>query len=346
MDIYQRIDSFGFLGDHLRRFHENSNEPDILSLVQAARLAYAENPWFTPENIRIALNNLGEALNSEKLSSWISGYHEKFEKPLLQKTIGVVMAGNIPAVGFHDFMCVLIAGHKIKARLSATDARLLPAMADILTGYLPEWKEKITFTSGRLENFDAIIATGSDNTSRYFEYYFGKYPHIIRKNRNSIAIITGDESALDLQKLADDIMLFFGMGCRSISKVYVPEGYDFTFLVGALQKYEQYANHNKYRNNYDYFKSIFMVNQVPVIDTGCLLLKEDQSVTSRIAVLHYERYANISDVLAAVKINRKMIQCIVSKSPLPFRYAFPGNAQHPDLWDYADEVDTLGFLLS
>jgi hypothetical protein len=346
MDIYQRIDSFGFLGDHLRRYHENSNEPDILSLIEAARLAYAENTWFTPENIRIALNNLGEELNSENLTAWISGYHHQFQKPFIQKTIGVVMAGNIPAVGFHDFMCVLVAGHKIKARLSTTDARLLPAMAEILTGHMPEWKEQIIFTTGKLEHFDAIIATGSDNTSRYFEYYFGKYPHIIRKNRNSIAIITGDESKSDLEKLADDIMHFFGMGCRSVSKVYVPEGYDFSLLVSALEKYEQCGNHNKYRNNYDYCKSIFMVNQVPVIDTGFLLFKEDQSVRSRIAVLHYERYSRISDVLAAVKINRNMIQCIVSKSPLPLKYTLPGNAQHPELWDYADEVDTLGFLLS
>ena len=346
MNLSDRIKSFELLGNLLRRYHEDSSEKEILPFIAAARIGHSENQWFTPYNVRMALNNIGEALHAEHLSKWLSPYRQKLVIPFEQKTIGVVMAGNIPAVGFHDFLCVLIAGHRLKARLSSSDARLLPAMAEFLSNYLPEWNEKITFVSGKLDHFDAIIATGSNNTSRYFDYYFGKYPHIIRKNRNSIAIITGDENGEELEKLADDIMLFFGMGCRSISKVYVPLGYDFTDLINALRKYEQYSNHNKYRNNYDYARSIFMMNQIPVIDPGFLLIKEDQSVTSRIAVLHYEEYTDIPDVLNSINLNREAIQCVVCHRSIAPDVIPPGNAQKPALWEYADEVDTLDFLLS
>lgn len=346
MNLNDRIKSFELLGNHLRRYHEDLSEKEILPFIAAARIGHSENQWFTPYNIRMALNNIGEALNAENLSVWLSAYRQKLGNPVEQKTIGVVMAGNIPAVGFHDFLCVLIAGHKLKARVSSSDARLLPSMAEFLSNYLPEWNEYITFVSGKLDQFDAIIATGSNNTSRYFNYYFGKYPHIIRKNRNSIAIITGDENGEELEKLADDIMLFFGMGCRSISKVYVPFGYDFTDMISALRKYEQYSNHNKYRNNYDYARSIFMMNQLPVIDPGFLLIKEDQSFTSRIAVLHYEQYAYISGVLNELNLVREAIQCIVCHRSIAAYVIPPGSAQKPALWDYADEVDTLDFLLS
>lgn len=346
MNLNDRIKSFELLGNLLRRYHEDSSEKEIQPFIAAARIAHSENQWFTPYNIRIALNNLGEALHTEHLSTWLSPYRQKLINPFEQKTIGVVMAGNIPAVGFHDFLCVLIAGHRLKARVSSSDARLLPAMADFLSTCLPEWHENITFVSGKLENFDAIIATGSNNTSRYFDYYFGKYPHIIRKNRNSIAIITGDENGEELEKLADDIMFFFGMGCRSISKLYVPTGYDFTKMISALRKYEPYSNHNKYRNNYDYARSIFMMNQLPVIDTGFLLIKEDQSVTSRIAVLNYEKYVEIPDVLNAINLNREAIQCVVCHRSVAPDVIPPGSAQKPAFWEYADEVDTLDFLLS
>ena len=230
MNLADRIKSFELLGDRLRRYHENSSDPEILPLVVAAKSATSENQWFTPEFIRIALNNLGVALQPENLNKWISPYTKKIERIGTQKTVGVVMAGNIPAVGFHDFLCVLIAGHKLIGRLSSADLRLIPAMAAVLIDFLPEWQNYINFTSGRLSEFDAIIATGNDNTSRYFNFYFGKYPNIIRKNRNSIAVLNGKETDEILQKLADDIMLFFGMGCRSISKIFVPEGYNFSGL--------------------------------------------------------------------------------------------------------------------
>ncbi len=346
MTIDKRIESFAYLGELLRRYQEDSTEPDLAPIVLAARQANEGNKWFTPENIRLALNSIGEALQYKQLANWISRYGNHFSKQMTPKTIGVVMAGNIPAVGFHDFLCVLMSGHKLIARLSSSDLRLIPAMAEILTGYLPEWHQMITFTSGRLERFDSIIATGSDNTSRYFEYYFGKYPNIIRKNRNSVAIVRGDESQEVLMKLADDIMLYFGMGCRSVSKIWIPEGYDFTALVKSIGKYAYYANHNKYRNNYDYSSSIFMVNQERVIDTGFLLLKEDPALNSRISVLNYEYYSSIDNVINVLKAMKNLIQCIVCNSMLTVPVVVPGMVQHPALWDYADEVDTLDFLLS
>ena len=346
MNLQKRVESFEHLGNLLRSFHEAPNDPEKVLLAEAVRLAYAENQWFTPENIRIALNSLGEALQPENLSEWLFPYLHRLHNTLIHKTVGVVMAGNIPAVGFHDFLCVLISGHKLKARLSSSDHRLIPVMADILIRYLPEWQEMITFTRDRLEQFDVIIATGSDNTSRYFEYYFGKYPHIIRKNRNSVAIIRGDETEDDLRKLAGDIMLYFGMGCRSVSKIWVPRQYDFTALISALKRYDAYANHNKYRNNYDYSKSIFMVNQIPVIDTGCMLLKEDPAINSRISVLNYEYYNRVEDVLSILENISDSIQCIISAHKVSCHTILPGMAQNPALWDYADDIDTLDFLLS
>jgi hypothetical protein len=334
------------LGEKLGRYHENSTDPVVKPLVEASNIAFQRNPWFTPEHIRMALNNLGKVLTKENLSIWLSGYASGIEGLTTQKRIGVVMAGNIPAVGFHDFLCVLLSGHKLLAKLSSSDDQLLPAMAEILTKDLPEWKEYISFTSGKLEKFDAIIATGSTNTSRYFEFYFGKYPHVIRRSRNSIAVLSGNETQHDLQNLANDIMLFFGMGCRSISKLYVPTGYDFSNLFIALNKYEYFANHHKYRNNYDYCKSVFMVSQVPFIDTGYLLLTEDEAVASRIAVLHYEFYDTPEAVDLKIRGKLELIQCVISNLSLTFRTLHPGGGQIPALWDYADQTDTMEFLIS
>ncbi|MEI7895559.1 MAG: acyl-CoA reductase [bacterium] len=346
MNLDSRIQSFEMLGEKLRRYREDVDDPGMASLTEAARQAFMRNPWFTPELIRIALNNLGKALESENLDRWLAPYKTRIEGLTGQKTIGVVMAGNIPAVGFHDFLCVLMAGHKIIAKLSASDDQLLPAMAGILTDFMPGWQEMISFTSGKLENFDAIIATGSTNTSRYFEFYFGKYPHIIRKSRNSIAVLSGKENPQELQLVADDIMLFFGMGCRSISKIFVPSGYDFSTLIQALGRYAGYEHHNKYRNNYDYVKSIFLVGQVPFTDTGFLILKEDPSIHSRIAVLHYEYYSTPAEVVRSLRENEESIQCITSTMELPVDYLGPGKGQNPALWDYADRTDTMDFLLS
>ncbi len=346
MDLTDRIKSFELLGDRLCRYHEQSGQEGFTPLLEAATDASAANRWFTPELITVALNNLGKMLTGDNLNRWLSVYEDRLKRAAGQKTIGVVMAGNIPAVGFHDFLCVLISGHKLVAKLSSSDDKLLPAMASVLIDHDKDWQDVIRFTSGRLENFDAIIATGNSNTSKYFEFYFGKYPHIIRRNRNSIAVINGNESNIELQHLAGDIMLFFGMGCRSISKICVPAGYDFSPLIKSLGKYEDYANHNKYRNNYDYYKSIFMVSQVPFIDTGFLLLKEDAAIASRIAVLHYQYYDHPDDIVQGIRQSSEEIQCVISNTILPVETKLPGEGQIPALWDYADHIDTMEFLLS
>lgn len=346
MTLADRIRSFEILGEKLRRYQENSTEADLASLVAASRKSSMSNPWFTPAFISLALNNLGKLLTLENLNRWVSVYTTKLEREAAPGKIGVVMAGNIPAVGFHDFLCVLITGNTLVAKLSSSDEHLLPAMAGILSEQIPEWKDSIFFTSGKLGEFDAIIATGSTNTSRYFEYYFGKYPHIIRKSRNSIAVLNGTENESDLQNLADDIMLFFGMGCRSISKIYVPSGYDFSRLFKALDKYGSYIHHHKYCNNYEYGKSIFMVGQIPFTDTGYLLLKEDKSISSRIAVLHYEYYENQTDVVESIQQAGDSVQCVISNIILPINTLHPGEGQTPALWDYADQTDTMEFLLS
>ncbi|MFZ4522914.1 MAG: hypothetical protein ACOYNC_14490 [Bacteroidales bacterium] len=346
MVLSERIRSFEILGDRLRRYHELSNEMEIQPLVRAAGMAFSSNPWFTPEHIRIALNNLGRSLTAENLDKWLAPYIDNLDALKNSRKVGVVMAGNIPAVGFHDFLCVLISGHTLIAKLSSSDNHLLPAMAEIMIEHHSGWKDKIFFTTGRLEQFDAIIATGSSNTSRYFEHYFGRHPHIIRKTRHSIAVLNGDESSGELENLSDDIMLYFGMGCRSISKIHVPAGYDFTALVKALSKYDDFINHNKYFNNYQYNKSIFMVGQVPFIDTGFLLLKEDVELASRIALLNYEFYSTPEEIDESVKRYGDTLQCAVSKMPLSIKSLRPGEGQNPALWDYADHIDTLEFLLS
>jgi len=256
-----------------------------------------------------------------------------------------VMAGNIPLVGFHDFLCVLASGNKLIARLSSDDNKILPAIASVITSLDPGLIDHISFTEEILKDFDAVIATGSNNTARYFEYYFGKYPHIIRKNRNSLAVLNGNEDEDTLEKLADDIMLYFGLGCRNISKIYVPRGYNFDRLFDALLKYSFAADHNKFRNNYEYQKSIMIINSIPHADNGFLLLKESASVISPLAILHYEYYQDTVTLNDHLSFLQNDIQCIISdddhiKGRIPI-----GAGQHPDLWDYADGVDTMRFLL-
>jgi hypothetical protein len=346
MKLCDRFASLERLGEKLRRFNENSRDAELLPLCEAATLASRRNAWFTPEILCTAINNLGAVLNAESLKHWMAPYEKRLENMEICRTVGVVMAGNIPAVGFHDFLCVLVSGHKLLAKLSASDDLILPAIASLLISHLPEWSEFISFSSGKLERFDAIIATGSTNTSRYFDFYFGSVPNIIRRSRNSIAILNGQETEEDLVGLADDIMLYFGMGCRNISKVYVPAGYDFTRLIKALEKYKHYAHHHKYRNNYDYNRSIYMVSQLPFIDTGFLLLTEEKPIASRIAMLNYEFYADLDAVIQKAGEAAELLQCVVSNIKLPLGTIQPGEAQRPALSEYADHVDTLEFLIS
>ncbi len=349
MTLDQRIDAFSCLGDILKNpnpemFPALKNE--LFKLNELIGSINNFNPWFTAENVSFSLKSVAGYLEKEKLKKWISGYnHEKFF-PQEQKTIGVVMAGNIPLVGFHDFLSIMISGHKILIKLSLNDNKLLPLICETLYKIDVEFSNLISFTDVHLKNFDAIIATGSNNTSHYFEYYFGKYPHIIRKNRNGIAILTGDEDDFSLKQLGHDIFQYFGLGCRSISKLFIPEGYSFEKFFTNLEQYSYVKEHHKYKNNYDYNKAIFIINNIVHQDNGFLLLKEDKAISSPVSVLFYEYYSDSEKLNRELDAQKEKIQCIVSgneqiKNRTPF-----GKAQMPDLWDYSDNTDTLKFLIN
>ncbi len=348
MLLQERLNAFARLGSFLRAFatagKSDNKEIDTI-LNHAIEEAEIINPWFTEKNIRMALSSLGRQLEEQNLHRWTASYSFPDYDEQKQATIGVVTAGNIPLVGFHDFLCVLVSGHRFLGKLSSRDDKLLRALASILVSIEPRFAEKIEFTDEFLRDYHGIIATGNNNSARYFDYYFRNVPHIIRKNRNGIAVLTGNETKETLKRLSLDIFSYFGLGCRSVSKLYVPEGYDFSAFFEACQEWNEVIFHHHYANNYEYNKAVFLVNKIPHLDNGFLLVKEDSALASPVAVLYYEFYRD------PARLNEKLIditdqiQCIVSdtwdKSPsVPF-----GKAQDPELWDYADGIDTLQFLL-
>lgn len=304
------------------------------------------NPWFTMKNVDYAVDSIAYMLQKDKLEKWLSKYHEDLQKHHKPKTIGLVMAGNIPMVGFHDYLCTLITGNIALAKLSSQDHKLIPALHDILSTIAPIFKEKAVFTKERIKGADAFIATGSNNTSRYFAYYFGKYPHIIRKNRTSTAVLTGAETQEELEAITDDIFMYFGLGCRNVTKIFIPKNFDFEPLFQAFKKYKEIIQHNKYANNYEYYKSIFLVNKERHLDNGFVLLKEMQGFSSPVSTVYYEYYQDINEVNTILQNHKENIQCIVSSNGKIKNAIPPGKSQQPELWDYADGVDTVEFLLS
>jgi hypothetical protein len=345
MDLQERIKSFAHLGEILRDSLNDSYVTDIGTSHDRSLLntlidtQHKHNPWFTPENVRRSVSAIAEELTLENLIRWTEAYPELREKRNPLK-VGVIMAGNIPLAGFHDFLSVLITGNNLIAKTSSKDYELIPYISDTLCSVDPRFRNRIEFTEGTLTNFNVAIATGSDNSSRYFDYYFGKYPHIIRKNRNSIAILEGDETNEELEALGTDIFSYFGLGCRNVSKVYFPKGYDLTKLCGCWSNFRGVITHSKYANNYDFNKAVYLVNKETFYDSGFLLLKEDNRISSPVSVLYYEYYESQDAVEQQTELLKKKIQCVVGKHNIPF-----GKAQRPHLWDYADGIDTLGFLL-
>jgi hypothetical protein len=343
VSIEKRIDAFGQLGQIMSSFKSGKSRENS-SLNNVIKESNSFNPWFTKENVRNAIINIGGTLTPEKLKVWAEKYLERLHHSP-GKRVGVVMAGNIPLVGFHDFLCVILSGNKIIARLSSDDNKLLPEIAAILIDIDPAFKDQISFTEHKLENFEAVIATGSNNSSRYFEYYFRNVPHIIRKSRNGIAVLIGDENDEDLKLLGEDIFLYFGMGCRSVAKIFVPKYFSFNKMFESFREFKSMADHPKYINNYEYYKSIFLINGHNHFDNGFLLLKEDITYSSPPAVLYFEEYENLQNLNYHLLTDHDQIQCIVSRSQeingaIPF-----GCAQKPELWDYADGIDTMEFLL-
>ncbi|MBS1529602.1 MAG: acyl-CoA reductase [Bacteroidetes bacterium] len=302
------------------------------------------NAWFTPDNVEHAVQSIGRMLNRNDLQTWLSKYPIE---PHEAKNIGLVLAGNIPLVGFHDVLSVLVSGNIALIKASSQDSRLVMQVLKRLVAIEPAFAERFKFT-GRLENFDAVIATGSNNTSRYFEYYFGKVPHIIRKNRNSIAVLTGKETDEQLKALGHDIFDYFGLGCRNVSKLFVPKGYNFEPFFEAIESYKNVIHHHKYNNNYDYNKSLYLVNRDKHLDNGFLLLKEDKGMTSPLAVLFYEYYESIDSLSDLLENEKGNIQCVVTAAAATATTASAivgfGQSQQPALWDYADGVDTMDFL--
>lgn len=299
--------------------------------------AEQENSWFTPEFINLSIQNIARSfLDENALKDWSSKYniHDENTRP---KKIGIVMAGNIPLVGFHDWLCVFNSGHFAYIKPSSKDKVLIRHLLEKVNEWDEGYRDR-NVIADMLKNCDAYIATGSNNTSRYFEHYFGKYPNIIRKNRTSIGILSGKENLSDLEKLADDVFQYFGLGCRNITKIYVPAGYDFVPLLTAFKKYNYLADHHKYKNNYDYNLALHLLNKKEYMTNGSVLLVEDNSFFSPISQLNFEYYKNWEDIAPVIEQSEET-QCIIGEGYMPF-----GQAQCPRISDYADKVDTLDFL--
>lgn len=317
-----------------------SPDEDFTDIIFSAR---NNNAWFTEQEVKRSLNALSQMLSEENLRNWFNEIHITD----VPKKVGLILAGNIPLVGFQDVIAVLATGNIALIKLSSSDDKLLPAVLNQLCKIEPDLKQQIAYVE-RLKDFEAVIATGSNNTSRYFDYYFGKVPNIIRKNRTSVAVLTGKESKEDIAKLGHDLFDYFGLGCRNVSKIYFPEGYDVKNFFEPLEQYNDIINHFKYNNNYDYNKSIYLVNSAKHFDNGFLLLKEDTGSSSPLAVLYYESYSNLKDVETALNNNQENLQCIVANTHLQIDTSILGfgESQHPRLWDYADNVNTIAFLNS
>ena len=349
MTLAERKSAFIKLGKFLSQFttknnlqKDNIQGNDIFfeELVQLIKLSQSHNGWFTPNQVYFAIESWAEALTEDNLNKWLAAYELENVKP---KTVGLILAGNIPLVGFHDFLSVLIIGHNVLVKTSSNDQKLLPFLAKYLISVEPKFADRVTFTDGKLEGFDAVIATGSNNTARYFEYYFKDVPAIIRKNRNSVAVLTGNESKEELIALGEDIFRYFGLGCRNVSKLFVPKGYDFTAFFEAMYEYSDVIHYEKYANNYDYNKAVFLMSEFKILDNGFLTIKEDKSYSSPISSVFYEYYENTKELQERFDAQNEQIQCVVgthvNDNYLPF-----GQTQKPQLWDYADNVDSILFL--
>ncbi len=335
MDKGQRIEAFTQLGVHLGKKNAHL---DAVFLS-----AKGKNPWFTSESINKALEGILLFLRPEALQTWSANIPNHNLEP---KQIGIVMAGNLPMVGFHDLLAVLITGNKAKIKLSSQDSVLLPFLINTLTSIQPAFETQVEIQE-QLKDFDAVIATGSDNTARYFDHYFGKYPNIIRKNRTSVGVVTGSETKEELGAFGNDIYDYFGLGCRNISKIYFPKGYDIPSFIDQLAPFKDVIHHNKYCNNYEYQKSIYLVNKVSHLDNGFTLFKEEtEHLVSPLSVLFYEFYSDIPTLQKTLAAHKEKIQCIACQTDLGSNAIAPGSTQCPSLDDYADNINTLEFLLN
>ena len=351
MNLKNRIEAFVELGDFLKQFADSKtkkithrlNSEFYQDFENLLKKVSAENLWFTSTNVRSSIKGVCHFLKEPDINEWLHSYKVSNKSSGIK--VAVVMAGNIPMVGFHDMMCVLMCGHTFIGKLSSKDNQLLDFVAKLLIYINPEFEELIIFESGQLRSnvgFDAVLATGSNNSARYFNAYFSKYPNIIRKNRNSVAVISGNESSDQLQALGKDIFIYFGLGCRNVSKLYLPVGYDVTNLFQHWQSYKSIIDHSKYTNNYDYQRSLLLMNKISHFDNGFVLLQENEGIASPVGIVYYEFYYELKYIEQKLNSESESIQCIVGSD---LNHAIPfGKAQEPQLWDYADDVDTMLFL--
>lgn len=350
MNSRDKIKAFQQLGQFMGQTQKREDTPalkgindyfyeDFKQIIQEAEL---HNPWFTRANIHYALHTWSDALQIAPLEKWLRNY-EPLQRDSPQK-VAVIMAGNIPLVGFHDFMAVLLSGHKVLVKPSSDDDKLLPFLAQILVALEKRFAAFIEFADGNITNFDAVIATGSDNSARYFEQYFGKYPHIIRKNRSSLAVIREATTTAQLELLAEDVFRYFGLGCRSVSKLLLPKGYNTDRLFEAFYQFKNLSDHQKYGHNLDYYRAIFLMEKIPFLENGFLILKEDSGLHAPTGVLYYEYYKDEAERQAKLHAWQPELQCVVGDTvngadEVPF-----GESQKPPLHAYADNVDTMKFL--
>jgi len=330
-----RIKALVALGLYLQEYEVGKRGYEALDTT--LQKAKTHNGWFTLENMHMALKTWGATLSQENIDRWKEAY--VFTPPKHPKTIGLVLAGNIPLVGFHDLLCVWMSGHQAQIKGSSKDGVLLPFIAQKLESF--GGQKRFEFIDKPLNNIDAVIATGSNNAARYFEYYFSKIPHIIRKNRNGVAVLTGDESKEEMEQLGKDILQFYGLGCRNVSKILIPNGFDLNMIFGGLYPWASVMDNVKYAHNYDYNKAVFLMSEFDFLENGFFLLKQDSAIAAPIATAYYDYYENEEAAHVYLNAHQDDIQCVMGKNQLPL-----GSSQEPQLWDYADQVDTLAFLLS
>lgn len=351
MNLDDRIKAFANLGTLLKEFLKRKDQTSIEAdttgnafqvLNDSVRMAHQKNAWFTESNIKYSFSQWSQLLTFNNLIEWTNNYNFESQTP---KKVAIIMAGNIPLVGFHDFLSVLICGHHVIVKQSSNDDVLLNTLCQLVFEIEPRFSERTEFTDGQLTNFEAVIATGSNNTARYFEYYFKDVPSIIRKNRTSVAVLSGNESTETLEALSEDIFRYYGLGCRNVSKLYVPQDYNFDAFFNAIYKWHPIIHEHKYANNYDYNKAVYLMSEFDMLDNGFLVLKQDEQLTSPIATLNYEFYNDRASLNSHLDSISEDIQCIVSSGFRDDEVSF-GTTQQPGLMSYADGVDTVEFLLT
>lgn len=334
-ELKNRIKALEKLGNYFSDISDKDSQYD--HLFDAIERANLQNGWFQREACMEAIQSWGAALQPKNISQWINQY--QINENNSPKTIAVIMAGNIPLVGLHDLISIWISGNRALVKCATKDSVLIPFIVEIN----PLFQSLTSFTDGKLEGFDAVIATGSNNAARYFDYYFSKYPHIIRKNRNGVAVLDGSETQEDMKNLGRDILQYYGLGCRNVSKLYLSKGFDLDLIFKGLYPYANIIEMNKYANNYDYYKAVYLISQFDFKENGFFILRENQAISSPIGTGNYEFYEGLDLLKKHLLDQQENIQCIVSNADIEGAIPF-GQAQNPNLWDYADGVDTLEFL--